>query len=124
MEFHDDQASSRVEFDDGTVLTKCDQCRQMWRERNERGIEGRPPCGTCKVELMPDNEDAARIYLLCRSQLIVVGGGMGKPYILDIMHEPIHRAMDLYAVKNKAQTFKLVLFTAHHFIKRQHDGEN
>lgn len=86
MEFADEQASSRVVLEEGTpnerVLTKCDQCREMWRERNARGVEGEPNCGECWVDLMEENRDAAHIYQLCRRQVITAGeAACGKyPY--------------------------------------------
>lgn len=72
MEFVDLETSSRITLEDGTVLTRCDQCRQMYAERTPPGT---PPCETCRVELLEENEDIATVYMLTRKQVVTVGQG-------------------------------------------------
>jgi hypothetical protein len=103
-----------VEFDDGFVKTKCDQCREMWAERNERGISGEPPCDQCRVECLPANVDAQNIFRIVRGQLIM--GGMGG--VVDINHIAIHEAMRLYRVKDRKKCFEKVLILAGWWIKK------
>ncbi len=113
MEFADDQASSRIELDNGTVITKCDNCRAMWRERNERGIEGDPPCDKCQVELLEENSDAIQIFFLIRYQLI-----MGPESPIDINHLAIHAAINLYGIRNRRECFEKVLTLCRWWLKK------
>lgn len=117
MEFCEDQASSRIELENGTIITKCDQCRQMWKERNERGIEGEPPCKECWTEPFEENEDAFKIFFLTRSQLI-----MGQSPI-DVNHLAIYSAMDLYDIKNRRECFEKVMKLSKWWIKKLKDSE-
>ena len=93
MQFADDQAASRLVFDDGRVLTKCDQCRQIYAERTPPGS---PPCESCRVELKEENEDAARIFQVSRNQVIAVG-----EQVVDIDIKAVKIVMDLYGVKDQ-----------------------
>jgi len=63
-----------------------------------------PPCDTCKPETIEENVQAIEIFYLTRNQLIM---SMNGP--IDIMHEPIYRAMDLHNVKNRKACFYKVL---------------
>ena len=101
MQFHDEQSASRIELAGGTILTKCDQCEEAHAERNPPED---PPCETCFVELLPANDEAARIFLLVRHQLI-----MGPMSPIDINHLAIHAAMDLYKVQDRRKCFEAVL---------------
>jgi len=105
--------SSSVELEDGRIITKCDQCREMWLERNERGVEGCPPCETCIVEQMPDTAEAHKIFNVVRNQLIV---GMGGPVAVN--QTAIHEAMRLYGVKNKLECFEKVMVLCRWWIKK------
>ena len=82
---------------DGTTLSACDRCRLDYGEKE-------PPCETCWVDLMPENEDAIRIFNLVRYQLVMASGGA-----VDLLHEAIHRAMELYQVRNRRECFEKVL---------------
>jgi len=116
MEFADDQSSSRITLDDGTVLTKCDQCRNMWAERNARGVNGDPPCESCRVELRPENEQPAMIYRAVRNQVVTVFNGE-RNVVIDLNYPAVKMVMDLYGVKNQRDCFEKVLGTFHHFLK-------
>ena len=72
MRFKDDLAASRIYLDDGTVLTKCDQCIQAYGERNP---PQEPPCDICKVELMDKNKAAESVYYLTRRQYVTADQG-------------------------------------------------
>jgi hypothetical protein len=74
----------------------------MWQERNERGVEGNPPCGTCRVDLREENRPVADIFLLCRGQLIFRNNGEYDT-IIDISLPTIFQAIDTYpeAITNK-----------------------
>ena len=98
MRFQDDLSASRVELSDGRVLTKCDQCRQMYSERTPPGV---PPCKSCRVELVEDNEDAAKVYLMVRNQTVQTPTDKGV--IIDLSIPAVKIAMDLHGVKQGDQ---------------------
>jgi hypothetical protein len=111
MEFANDQASSRITLDDGTVLSKCDQCRQMYSERNP---PQEPPCETCFVDLDKSNEDAARIYRMVQGQVITAG-----EQIVDLNYQSVKMVMDLYGIKDQRRCFEKVVRTFNFFLSEQ-----
>ena len=115
MEFSDLQASLRVEKPDGTVITACDRCRTVYggKEPPEE-----PPCKECRVELLERNEEAAQIFSLTRSQLIM---GFNGP--IDVNHLAIHSAMDLYGIKSRRKCFEKVLSLSRWWLKKISESE-
>ena len=105
MQFSGDMAASRVELDDGRVLTKCDQCRQMYAERMP---PGEPPCEKCWVDLKEENEEAARIFRIVRGQVITRFNGEAD-VIVDLNHLALWEAIDRYPIRNKTGCFEKVL---------------
>lgn len=97
MQYIDDEIASRLILDDGRVLSKCDVCREQWRERNDRGIAGDPPCDTCKVELREENETAANVYMIVRRQYVTAEQGR----VVDVSIPAIKAVMDLFQVKDQ-----------------------
>jgi len=96
-----------TKLDDGTIITKCDECRTMWRERNERGVEGEPLCSECWIDLLPENLDAQRIFYLIRYQLI-----MGSAGVVDIIHSAVRDAIKDYGIGNPIDCFEKVIALA------------
>ena len=121
MEFSDLEASSRVELEDGRILTRCDQCRDMWRERNERGVEGEPPCDGCKTELLPENAEAARVFNKCRRQIITFFNGEVDKEI-DLNYVALDVVMNWVGVKDKRDVSEKVLRVYHHFLNERNKG--
>ena len=117
MQFVDSQAASRIELNDGTVLTKCDQCRQMYAERRP---PGEPPCESCRVELKEENKDIARVYMEARGQVITAG--MGD--VVDINILAVTKLMDLYGIKNQVEVLSKVRKTFHHFLSKGNKSES
>lgn len=103
------QASLRVEGTDGTVLTACDRCREVYGGRTP---PEEPPCDTCRVELMEENDEPARIYLISRGQVIT---SMGQT--IDINHVALWENIDRYKIKEPVRCFELVNNVFHHFLK-------
>ena len=68
-------------------------------------------------ELMAENDDAAKIYMLCRYQQYVVPGGNG-----DINFGTILKIIDLYDIKNKRDCFELVVMVYREIISQGGDG--
>ena len=75
----------------------------MWSERNERGIEGDPPCDECQVDLLPENADAQKIFYIVRYQLIMGSGGP-----VDIIHSAVRDAIKDYKITNPLECFEKV----------------
>jgi len=95
MQFVNSQAASRITLDTGRIITKCDSCREMWAERNARGVEGKPPCEECIVELLPENSIAAQIYQKVRGQVrLYFNGEVTRE--LDLDHNAVWAMIDHY----------------------------
>jgi hypothetical protein len=75
----------------------------MWSERNQRGIEGDPPCGACRVDLLPENVDAQEVFYSVRYQLI-----MGPMNAIDIRHDAIWRLIDEMKIKRRLECFEKI----------------
>lgn len=84
-----------------------------------RNPPAEPPCKTCRVDLLEDNEEVAFIYLLVRRQVVTVG--MGKA--VDISIPALKVAMDLYGVRDQKACLNRVRTVFHHFMKEQ-DNES
>lgn len=109
LEFSADQASSRIEFDDGTVLTKCDQCRQIYGERNPPGT---PPCESCRVELAEENVGVARLYMMVEGQVLTRSNGQ-YDVATDLNHLAVWAAIDAFEFNDRLPIFELVLRIFH-----------
>jgi hypothetical protein len=110
------EASSLVVDDNGMVVsTRCDQCQEMYAERNP---PGEPPCESCWVDVMPCNVEALRIYNLVQDQFIM---GMGGPVAIN--HMAVHSAMELEEVKERKACFRKVLALANRKISKINSQE-
>lgn len=104
---------------DGTVLTKCDQCRDYYAGLKE---SQETPCGTCKVDLLPENEDAAIIYMQARHQLVTRHNGRYDE-IIDISLPAVKVVMDLHHIKDQSECLGKVQRLFHHFLKEERERE-
>lgn len=116
MSFADDQAASRIQLDGGRVLTKCDQCRQIYVERKPPED---PPCDTCRVELLPENSEAAAVFMSVRGQIITFFNGE-RTVVVDVNHQSVHLAMERFGVTKPRECFDKVVRTFHAMIKEKH----
>jgi len=110
------QTSASVTLDDGTVLDKCSQCRAMHAERKP---PTEPPCDTCRVELLEENADSARIYMLCNRQVITAGEANE---VIDLNYQTVKTMMDLYQVEKQKECFEAVVGTFHHFLSKEREN--
>jgi len=101
----DDQSASRMEFEDGTVITKCERCQQIYAERTPPGD---PPCETCRVDLMQENVDTAKIFGIVRGQVLTRHNGQ-MDVIMGLNHLAVWAAIDAYGVKDRTKTFERVI---------------
>lgn len=79
-----------------------------------------PPCHQCKVELMERNEDAAKVYIMTRRQ--VVTAGMGQA--VDISIPAVKIAMELYGVKDQLDCLNMVRRVFHKMEERKDEGRS
>jgi len=84
----------------------CARCQQLKGERFDP-----EDCKVCVPDSLPENEDAHRIFWAVRKQYIMSWNGP-----IDINHEAIHKAMDLYEIKDKKDCFEKVTAIAEHII--------
>jgi hypothetical protein len=80
-----------------------------------------PPCGTCRVELLKENEEAANVYMLTRQQVIMMQTDKG-PRPIDISIPAIKDVMDIYGVQDQRGCLLKVRKVFHHF-ESQRGGE-
>lgn len=94
----------------------------MWAERSERdGVNYDPPCETCRVILLEENADAARIYQLTRGQIVTwFNGEVDK--VVDLNHVALWQAIDHYKVKEPVRVFELVNKVFHHFLAKEREN--
>jgi len=78
-----------------------------------------PPCNQCRVELAPENDIDAAVYMMTRRQ-VVTAGMSGQ--IVDISIPAVKIARDLYGVKYQAACLLRVRILFHHFLEAQDEG--
>jgi hypothetical protein len=94
----------------------------MWAERNARGVEGKPPCEDCKVELLPVNSIAAEIYQKVRGQVrLYFNGEVTKEFDLD--HNAVWAMIDHYPreISDPWEVFEKIMST--YQALRKKDGD-
>lgn len=74
-------------------------------------------CKECMPDILPENEDAERVYLAVHDQVIV---GMNGAVALNQL--AIHPVMELYEVEFKADCFDKVVEVGRHFIKKDREA--
>lgn len=74
-------------------------------------------CEICVPPLLPENEEALLIYLAVQDQLIT---GFNGPVGLD--QNAIHKAMDLYEIKDRRDCFEKVVALGRHIVGEQQKG--
>ena len=97
------------------IAPTCPACK-VYGNASKLGEEA---CEQCRVILMPENEDAARIYQLTNSQVIV-----GGEQIIALNHVAIWQAIDRYKVREPVKVFEMVNMVFHFFLKKDRDNEN
>lgn len=60
--------------------------------------------------------EAWKIYTICSTQLI-----MGPAGPVDLNHDAIYKAMDLYGIEDKRTCFERVTSLGRHLISQQHE---
>lgn len=115
MTFVDDQAIEAVTLNDGTVLTRCDQCKTMHGERNPPTT---PPCDDCFVKLQDCNKEIAEVFMITRRQYITAG--MGQP--VDISIPAVKMVMDMKGMQDQYKNLSIIRRLFHHFLRRDNES--
>jgi hypothetical protein len=74
-----------------------------------------PPCHHCRVDLAPENDTEAAVYMMTRRQ-VVTAGMSGQ--IVDISIPAVKIAMDLLGVKDQVSCLNRVRKLFHHFLEK------
>jgi len=109
VRWEDDAAASRLELGDGSVLTKCDQCRALYAKRDPPTPT---PCVTCRIPLRPENEEAGAVFMLTRGQ-IITADLLENRRSMTLSIPAIKIAMDLLGVKDQKTCLSKVLRLFH-----------
>ncbi len=98
-------------------MSACEKCRMDFADK----VPPETPCETCRVELEEGNVDAANIFLIVRSQLIMDGNGP-----IAVNQIAIHEAMKLFRIINRRECFCKVVDLSRWWINqiRKKDGGN
>jgi len=70
-------------------------------------------CELCLPSILPENEDAEKIFMVVRDQYIM--SGMGGPVAINQV--AIHEAMELYNIEFKQDTFEKVVMVGRQFLQ-------
>ena len=103
------------------VSRTCKTCRAFYDQRKKDADKLRPgtpveaPCETCKVELLPDNYEAAKVYNLCQGQYRTAGPD-NMPIAGDVT--AIISVMEVCRVRDKPRCLEKVLAAFNHFISK------
>ena len=81
----------------------------------ERTPPATPPCETCRVLLVEENEDAAQVFMTTRRQYITAEEGR----VVDISIPAVKIAMDLYEVKSQRDCLAKVRQAFFHFLGKR-----
>lgn len=79
----------------------CPGCKDMHKNRNP---SLNPPCNTCRIDLIDSNQNAGKVFMMCRGQIITAG--MGD--IIDINLLAVKAVMDIEGIKNQRDCLKKV----------------
>ena len=85
----------------------------------ERKPPATPPCESCRVDLKVENEDAARIFMTVRGQVLVVGNGQ----VIGLNHLAVWAAIDAYGVRDRTGCFEKVFRLFHERLREQRESE-
>lgn len=94
--------------------SKCPGCREIYGMRTPPED---PPCNEKCPErvLLPENEEAARIYMMTRGQVISIGDT-----VIDINHLALWAAIDRVGVNDPLRCFEMVTKVFYHMLNVEH----
>jgi len=90
----------------------------MWKERNDRGVIGEPPCEECRVDLLKENIIPFEIYRRITGQVRLYFNGE-RTREIDMDHNALWSMIDHWPKKidNAWEVFKKVTQTYYYFLK-------
>lgn len=90
-----------------------------------------PPCKSCRVELVSENEEAARIFMTVRGQTVNrlhaqsgPGGAVITDRPADINHAAVWAAIDAYGVRDRVGCFERVCRCFHAILREQRERDD
>ena len=86
----------------------CEACKTIYSTKDP---PQEPPCGDCRPELLPGNEDAVNVYLLTRNQVVMIG----METVADISIPAVKIMMDLLEVMDQRDCMMKVRHLFHEF---------
>jgi len=108
-----------VEWQDEYAPT-CPGCKAIYAERTPPAT---PPCESCRVQLVKENEDAARVFMTTRGQVLTRSNGQ-HDVATDLNHLAVWAAIDGYGIRDRAGCFEKVLRTWHAIQRERRKDEN
>ena len=69
---------------------------------------------------MEENQDAGKVYIMCRNQVITAG--MGE--VVDLNLQTVKTVMDLYNIKDQRECMEKVTKTFRHYLSKRRDEQN
>jgi hypothetical protein len=81
-----------------------------------------PPCESCRVELVSENEDAGRIFMMVRGQCLSRFNGK-YDVAADLNHLAVWAAIDAYGVRDRTGCFERVCRAWHKIQAERRDDE-
>ena len=97
-------------------------CHYCQRKNAERKPPAPPPCDSCRVELMEENEDAARIFNAVQGQVLTRFNGK-YDVVTDINQLAVWAAIDAYGVRDRTGCFEKVCRLFFAMLKEQRESE-
>lgn len=98
----------------GVGRQSCKDCRAAYEAHNRPGpgrknrnrpVEKKdPPCGTCRPEILPDNDEAVSVYLRCSDQWRVAPSGLR----MGLEAGSVESVMRLMRVRERLECFDKV----------------
>jgi acyl dehydratase len=75
-----------------------------------------PPCETCREDILEANQDAARIYMMTREQVIVY-----RDAVIDINHLAVDAAIERNGIRDRRGCFEKVVRVFHQVLKEKRE---
>lgn len=72
-----------------------------------------PPCDTCRVDPVAENQEALRVFFMVQDQYIM---SEGEPVAIN--HLAIHEAMRLLKIKDRLKCFNKVCKLSHWWLEQ------
>lgn len=83
----------------------CEICKSLFEKYKDVDKDDSISCEACVPQLLPQNQEAAAIYFIVQSQVIIAGMS-GE--IVDLNYTAVKTVMDWYNVENQRSCFEKI----------------